>query len=148
MTQLKKQAVLALFGSDSGTKLINWLNPCCPAFCEAVTDCNASQPFAIGANLQCIPTEQMNVTLSVTYNQNITGITSVDFIATTTDPTIGPTLVNDTFSGLLIPSATSGVTYTASFITGSGTGQTRYIIGVDSHGNYSNVLTVVIPSCP
>jgi hypothetical protein len=41
---LKKEAVLAIFGTKQGTKLLNWLDPCCAGFCESVLPCMA-QPI-------------------------------------------------------------------------------------------------------
>ena len=36
---LKRQQILAIFGTKYGTKLLNWLDPCCSDFCKAVEDC-------------------------------------------------------------------------------------------------------------
>ena len=36
---LKRNAVLSAFGSKYGTKLLNWLDPCCPEFCESIVGC-------------------------------------------------------------------------------------------------------------
>lgn len=40
MTQpLKRQQIIGLFGNIAGTKLLNWLDPCCNAFCDSVNEC-------------------------------------------------------------------------------------------------------------
>lgn len=41
---LKKQQILAIFGTKIGTKLLNWLDPCCNDFCEAVQNCGVIGP--------------------------------------------------------------------------------------------------------
>jgi hypothetical protein len=41
---LKKQQILAIFGTKVGTKLLNWLDPCCNDFCEAVQNCGVIGP--------------------------------------------------------------------------------------------------------
>jgi len=41
---LKKQQILAIFGTEIGTKLLNWLDPCCNDFCEAVQNCGVIGP--------------------------------------------------------------------------------------------------------
>jgi hypothetical protein len=41
---LKRQQITGLFGSKFGTKLLNLLDPCCDAFCQAVQDCGVVGP--------------------------------------------------------------------------------------------------------
>jgi len=146
-SQLKQQPIIALFGQKYGTQIINWLNPCSPTFCEAVNACNAPSPFNIGVNLECSGKGEMLVTINTTYNVSIAGITTLQYLASSTDPSISPSTVNDNFSVVILPSIVAGTTYTTSFSAGSGNNSTRYIIAVDSHSNYSNVVEVVIPSC-
>lgn len=40
MTQpLKRQQVIGIFGEERGTKLLNWLDPCCDSFCLSLLSC-------------------------------------------------------------------------------------------------------------
>lgn len=41
---LKRQQIIALFGEKFGTKLLNWLDPCCSDFCDAVKECGIVGP--------------------------------------------------------------------------------------------------------
>ena len=41
---LKKNQILAIFGDKYGTKLLNWLDPCCDSFCKAVEACGIVGP--------------------------------------------------------------------------------------------------------
>ena len=147
---IKRQLVNTMFGQYYGNKLIGWLDPCnnCDSsFCSAVNACNAPQPFSIGINIQCAGKGQYLITFSITYNVNIAGITSVQYITSTTDPTITPTVLPSKFASEILNGITAGTTYTASFTANAGGGGNQYIIATDSHGNYSNVVQVIIPSC-
>ena len=144
---LKREAVLAILGTKFGTKLINWLNPCSPSFCEAVNACNASSPFNIGVNVECAGKGQILVTFSTTYNINIAGITNVQYLTSITDPSIAPTVLPSKFASEILNGITAGTTYTASFMGNAGSGGTQYIIATDNQGNFSNVVAVVVPSC-
>lgn len=43
-SRLKKESVLAMFGSKFGVKLLNWLDPCCTEFCDDTKVCLGISP--------------------------------------------------------------------------------------------------------
>lgn len=49
-SSLNRQAVLPMFGVEEGTKLLQWLDPCCSRFCNNVQGCisNALVQSALG----------------------------------------------------------------------------------------------------
>ncbi len=147
--QVKQQLINTMFGQFYGQKLTNWLNPCSTSFCKAVNACNApSSPFNIGVNIQCTDKGQFSITFSTTYSTSIPGITNVQYLTSLTDPTIAPTVLPSKFASEILNGIIAGTTYTGTFIGNSGSGgTTQYIIATDNHGNYSNVVAVVVPSC-
>jgi len=68
---LKKQAVLAIFGTNLGTKLINSLNDCCqPSISISFSATCAGIDKATGE-------QTYDVTASATYSSTISGITTL-----------------------------------------------------------------------
>lgn len=113
---IKREAVLAIFGNNFGKKLLNWLNPCNPSFCEAVNACNASQPFNIGIDIECAGKGELAITFSTTYNINIAGFTSLQYFQSSIDPTISPIILTSKFASEVIFNITAGTTYTSTFV--------------------------------
>ena len=43
MATLEKKTLVGFFGEKAGTKLYNWLNPCCDEFCKDVKKCTGDE---------------------------------------------------------------------------------------------------------
>ena len=151
-TPLKRQAVLAIFGTQAGTKLLNMLNTCC-----------SSQPaIKIAFNALCNEIDPVtdiqtyNVTASATYNTNIPGYTTlIGYVSTAPFPdwtqVSNEVLDNLDVSNALIEvkniTANSPVFFANLVFNKELTVGTYYAMVTDNRGNYSNLLTFTIPNC-
>lgn len=50
--ELNKQTLVGLLGNRAGTKLFNWLDPCCTTFCEDVATCNLANTRGFVATVE------------------------------------------------------------------------------------------------
>jgi hypothetical protein len=146
---LKKQAVLAIFGTSFGTKLLNSLNDCCQP--------NVSISFSVTcAGVDPKSGEQTyNVTASATYSSTIPGITTlIGYFSTQPFPN-WTNITSDTLNNLnikegaiFVNNIAAGVPCVLANLTGVKlTAGNYYFMVTDNRGNYSNLLTVTVPNC-
>jgi len=149
---LKRQAVLTLFGTSLGTKLLNFLSDCC------------SEPnILLTYNATCAGYDSFgnpiyNLTGSIAYNISIPGYTSLTYIFSTQPfPNAATTIIlppgippKPTDTGTFIIGAiTAGVPVFVEDITiGDTTPGIYYLMVTDNRGNYSVPVTVDFPKCP
>ena len=148
---LKREAVLALFGTQAGTKLLNLLGACC-----------GSQPaIQIAFNATCAGLDlktgeqTYNITASAIYNITIPGITTlIGYFSTQPFPVL-TNVTSDTLNNLNIKEGTifvsdiaAGVPCVLANLTGVKlTAGTYYFEVTDNRGNFSNLLAVTVPNC-
>jgi hypothetical protein len=148
---LKREAVLAIFGTQAGTKLLNLLGACC-----------GSQPaIQIAFNATCAGVDPKtgeqtyNVTASATYNTSIPGITSLfGYFSTQPYPNwsniTSAVLSNFNLNegSIFVTNIVAGVPCVLANLTGVKlTAGNYYFMVTDNRGNYSNLLTVTVPNC-
>ena len=148
---LKREAVLAIFGTQAGTKLLNMLGACC-----------GSQPaIQIAVNATCAGVDPKsgeqtyNVTASATYNTSIPGITSLfGYFSSQPYPNWSnvTTAVLNNFNlneaSIFVGNITANVPVVLANLTGVKlTAGTYFFMLTDNRGNYSNLLTVTVPNC-
>jgi len=150
-TPLKREAVLAIFGTQAGTKLLNLLGACCgsqPAIQIAFTATCAGIDPKTGE-------QTYNVTASATYSSSIAGTTSLFGYFSTMPFPNWANITSDTLNNLnikegtiFVGSITAGVPVVLANLTGVKlTAGTYYFEVTDNRGNYSNLLTVTVPTC-
>ena len=150
-TPLKREAVLAIFGTQAGTKLLNMLGTCC----------NSQPAIQIAFSATCAGLDPKtgeqtyNVTASATYSTNIPGITSLFGYFSTQPFSNWTNVTSDTLNNLNIKEATifvsnivAGVPIVLASLTGVKLNAGSYFFMLtDNRGNYSNLLTVTVPNC-
>ena len=146
---LKKQAVLSIFGTKLGTKLLNSLNDCCQP--------NINLTFtATCAGIDPITGDQTyDVKASATYNTNIAGYTTlIGYVSNQPFPD-WTNVTSDTLNNLNITDGTifvsnieAGVPCVVANLTGVNlTAGDFYFMITDNRGNFAAPLTVSIPNC-
>jgi len=146
---LKKQAVLAIFGTNFGTKLLNSLNDCCQPNINLnfTATCAGTDPKT--------GEQTYNVTASATYSSTIPGITTlIGYFSTQPYPN-WTNVTSDTLNNLNIKEGTifvnnilAGVPCVLANLTGVKlTAGTYYFMVTDNRSNYSNALIVTVPNC-
>jgi len=136
---LKREAVLSLFGTKMGTKLLNFLNVCC------------QQSFTIGITVACSPADPLGnavASFTVLYDNNVPGLTSITYFASNEPFDGNLMMVKDKFAFGVVQDVVGGKTYESTLRITSSLSQIVYIIAVDSHGNYSNQIALPLVVCP
>lgn len=90
MATLQKKILTGLLGNSAGTKLYNWLNPCCTEFCNDVNKCVTSgtvvRTEAVNYNLKTSPGKT-----SLVYTTPLTG--DIDLSVDVSNNSLGDTLL-------------------------------------------------------
>ena len=148
---LNKNAVLAIFGTNAGNKLLNLLGACCgaqPAIQIAFTATCAGVDPKSGE-------QTYNVTASATYNINISGYTTlIGYFSTQPFPN-WTSITSDTLNNLnlkegtiFVGNITANVPVVFANLTGVNLNAGNYYFMVtDNRGNYATPLTVAVPNC-
>ncbi len=150
-TPLKREAVLAIFGTQAGNKLFNLLGTCC----------NSQPAIQIAFNATCAGIDKAtgeqtyNVTASAIYNTSIPGITSLFGYFSNAPFPNWSNVTSDTLNNLNIKEATifvsnivAGVPIVLASLTGVKLNAGSYFFMLtDNRGSYSNLLTVTVPTC-
>jgi len=148
---LKRQAVLTLFGTYLGTKLLNFLSDCC-------SEPNILLSYAATcAGYDSLGNPTYEVLASIIYNKSIPGYTAMTYYFSTQPFPNAPTTI------ILPPGIPPKTTDTGTFIVGAITpgvpvfveditiGNTApgiyYLMVTDNRGNYSAPVTVSFPNC-
>ena len=149
---LNKNALFSILGTNLGGKLLNLLGACC-----------GSQPaIQIALNATCgaidpkTGNQSYNVTATASYNISIPGYTTlIGYLSNeplpnwtaVTNATLdnlnlntGTIIVNNIVAGAPVVSA--NLTANKGLTAG-----TYWALLTDNHGNFSNMLTVIIPNC-
>ena len=146
---LKRQAVLSIFGTKLGNKLLNSLNECCQP--NITLSCTVScAGFDSGGN----PT--YNLVASVTYSTSISGYTSlIGYVSNEPFPVWTNVTSNtlNTFNlnegTIFVADIVAGVPCvmaTLSTVDGISSG-TYYVMVTDNRGNYASPITITFPTC-
>ena len=133
MSTLQKKTLIGLLGQRAGTKLYDWLNPCCDTFCQDVNNCLS--PFksyvadlhqytvSTTSGLLVVGREYVIFTLELGDNFTNVGFVHVgtSFIATGTTPTVwtNNTVVVDTVASAPVATTllnNTGVTFTYEYL--------------------------------
>jgi len=96
---LKKEIIIGLFGKTAGTKLLNWLDPCCPQFCEAVNNCISYKSYIANLYENAVSYTSGSLVVGTEYviftvlgSDDFTNVgfsgTGIPFVATGTTPTV------------------------------------------------------------
>ena len=146
---LKKDAVLAVFGTRAGTKLLNFLNDCCQP--TITLSCVAS---CAGLDSSGNPT--YNLVASVTYSTSISGYTSlIGYVSNEPFPNWG-NVTNVSLNNLGLNEATifvnnivAGVPCVMANLSGvDGIAPgTYYAMVTDNRGNYATPISFSFPAC-
>lgn len=134
MSTLQKNLLTTMLGKYAGTKLYNWLNPCCDEFCKDVNACVRPYNSYI-ADLYQSTTNYTSGTLivgkeyvifTVLGSDDFTNVgfllTGSPFIATGTTPTVwaGNTIVYDTVASTPVATTllnNTGITFNYAYIS-------------------------------
>jgi hypothetical protein len=149
---LKRETVLAIFGTRAGTKLLNFLNTCCqaaPAIQISVTATCA------GNDGNGNPT--YNITASATYNVSIAGYTTlIGYLSPQPFPDMS-SVTDATLNNYSVANATLFVeniiagkpAVLANLVSGGGgiTPGTYYAMVTDTRGNFTTPISFTVPSC-
>ena len=150
-TPLKRQTVLAIFGTYLGTKLLNSLTGCC------------SQPnillsyTAACAGFDSFGNPIYNLAGSIAYNISIPGYTALTYIFSTQPfPNAATTVIlppsvppkpSDTGTFIVGAVTAGAAVFFENLIVGNTTPGNYYIMVTDNRGNYSVPVTVIFPNC-
>ena len=149
--QIKKQQVYSIFGNYFGNKLINSLTNCCPSTPSISLTFNAScDGYDDKGNLT------YNVMASATYNQSISGNTTITgFFSDQPIPnwTTVTSAVLDNFNmfeqSIFVPDIQAGIPcVVANLQIKHMNPGTYYGMVTDNRGNYAAPITITFPVCP
>ena len=139
---LKRDAVISMFGTRAGNKLLQFLLNCCQTEPAITLSFNAT---CAGFDANGNPT--YNVVISVTYNVSISGYTALNYYIST-QPFTDATLPQQTGS-IVIDSITAGVPVVVeNMVENNASPGSYYVVLIDNRHNYSLPTIITYPTCP
>lgn len=148
---LKRDAVISMFGTRAGNKLLQFLINCCQTEPAITLTFNAT---CAGLDTNGNPT--YNVVASATYNVNITGYTTLfGYFSNQPFPNwtnITPATINNlniNEGNLFVNNIVASIPCVlANIVVNNLNPGTYYGMVTDNRGNYATPVTITLPACP